>query len=312
MLSEFKILGRLLFCLLFSLGVHAGVVLFEWSRSPVADSSALNRMEVSLVAAPAVEPATMEPAAVTDVAVSEPAVMAPPDRSAARAPAPGPQRPPENPGTKPKQPLPASAAPAGVSQQGPEGPVATEALSGAQRPPVKPASAAQQSLSAQSPPEHLPANEQPRQKPSAFPSDELVGEADRRRHQPKSSPAEAAASRTVSARPAGSARPAETTPPSAPPAAEMTSAEPRYRSNPLPEYPYLARQRHWEGLVWLLVSVSAEGRVDDLQVAESSGYGVLDKSAMKTVRRWRFSPAKRGGLPVESMVKVPVRFRLEE
>jgi protein TonB len=94
--------------------------------------------------------------------------------------------------------------------------------------------------------------------------------------------------------------------------AEVVDAEPRYRSNPLPKYPYLARQRHWEGRVWLLVTVSTEGRVVDLRVAESSGYGVLDKSALKTVRRWSFSPATRVGIPVESQVKVPVEFRLED
>lgn len=91
----------------------------------------------------------------------------------------------------------------------------------------------------------------------------------------------------------------------------LVEAIPRYSSNPLPEYPYRARQRRWEGVVWLLVDVSSEGVVDDLSVEQSSGYKILDRSAIKSVRRWRFVPATRAGLPVASKVRIPVRFHLE-
>lgn len=91
----------------------------------------------------------------------------------------------------------------------------------------------------------------------------------------------------------------------------VVDAVPRYSSNPLPEYPYLARQRHWEGVVWLLVDVSADGSVDDLVVEESSGYKILDKAATRTVSRWLFEPATRAGIPVSSKARIPVRFRLE-
>jgi protein TonB len=92
----------------------------------------------------------------------------------------------------------------------------------------------------------------------------------------------------------------------------LIEAIPKYRSNPLPEYPHLARQKHWEGVVWLLVDVSAEGLVDDLRVEQSCGHRVLDRAASRTVRRWQFSPAKRAGLPVSSQARIPVRFRLED
>ncbi len=92
----------------------------------------------------------------------------------------------------------------------------------------------------------------------------------------------------------------------------LIEAIPDYRSNPLPEYPHLARQKHWEGVVWLLVDVSAEGLVDDLRVEQSCGHRVLDRAASRTVRRWQFSPAKRAGLPVSSQARIPVRFRLED
>lgn len=88
-------------------------------------------------------------------------------------------------------------------------------------------------------------------------------------------------------------------------------AIPEYRSNLLPEYPRLARQRHWQGIVWLMVNVSSDGSVEDLQIEQSCGHQVLDRAAHRTVSSWRFSPAKRDGLPVPSQVRIPVRFVLE-
>lgn len=92
----------------------------------------------------------------------------------------------------------------------------------------------------------------------------------------------------------------------------LVEAIPHYRSNPLPEYPRLARKKHWEGVVWLLVDVSADGLVEDLDVEKTCGHKVLDRAAERTVKRWQFSPATRGGLPVSSQVRIPVRFRLED
>ena len=95
-------------------------------------------------------------------------------------------------------------------------------------------------------------------------------------------------------------------------ATSLVEAIPYYRSNPLPEYPRLARKKHWEGVVWLLVDVSVDGSVDDLEVEKTCGHKVLDRAAQRTVKRWQFSPATRGGLPVSSQVRIPVRFRLED
>lgn len=92
----------------------------------------------------------------------------------------------------------------------------------------------------------------------------------------------------------------------------LVEAVPRNRSNPLPGYPRLARRNHWQGVVWLLVEVSSAGMVEGLHVEESSGYKLLDRAAARTVRRWQFSPATRGGLAVSSQVRIPVRFRLED
>ncbi len=95
-------------------------------------------------------------------------------------------------------------------------------------------------------------------------------------------------------------------------APEMIEAAPDFASNPLPEYPFLARQKHWQGVVWLLVNVSTEGLVEELRIERSCGHGVLDRAASRTVRQWRFIPARRAGQPMASQVRIPVRFQLED
>lgn len=61
----------------------------------------------------------------------------------------------------------------------------------------------------------------------------------------------------------------------------------------------------------LRVFVQANGSVGEVTVSQSSGFAILDESAVKTVReRWRFVPARLDGHPVASWVEVPIRFVL--
>jgi len=92
----------------------------------------------------------------------------------------------------------------------------------------------------------------------------------------------------------------------------LIKATPRYESNPLPNYPRLARQNHWEGTVRLRARVTAGGDVEGVSLERSSGHAVLDRSALDGVQRWRFIPATRGGVPVACEVSIPVAFKLTE
>jgi protein TonB len=90
-------------------------------------------------------------------------------------------------------------------------------------------------------------------------------------------------------------------------------AHAEYGMNPAPKYPARARRREQQGTVILRVQVGADGSVMRVEVAESSGYTALDDAALQSVRaRWRFVPARRGGVPFESWVLVPIRFALTE
>jgi TonB family protein len=82
-------------------------------------------------------------------------------------------------------------------------------------------------------------------------------------------------------------------------------------SNPPPEYPRLSRRLKEQGTVLLRVHVSADGRPETVQVHQSSGFPRLDKSATKAIRRWRFVPAQKNGVPESSWVIVPVQFSLQ-
>jgi len=93
--------------------------------------------------------------------------------------------------------------------------------------------------------------------------------------------------------------------------ADVVLARPRYSQNPPPNYPTIARKRKYQGTVVLDVFVKENGRVGDLRVADSSTYSLLDRAAMKAVRRWQFEPAYHGDHPVAMWVKVPIRFHLE-
>lgn len=88
-------------------------------------------------------------------------------------------------------------------------------------------------------------------------------------------------------------------------------ATPLYRINPPPKYPRQARRRGLEGVVLLEALIDISGRVADLKLFTSSGHPVLDRAALKTVRRWRFSPGTIGGNWREMWVKVPIRYQLQ-
>jgi TonB family protein len=91
----------------------------------------------------------------------------------------------------------------------------------------------------------------------------------------------------------------------------ITLARPRYDRNPKPPYPRVARRRGYEGVVLLKVEILPNGRVGEIQVKRSSGHPMLDRSALKTVRKWRFIPAKRAGEPIRIWAEVPIKFDLK-
>tara|TARA_B100000315_G_scaffold68450_1_gene62394 strand:+ start:28453 stop:29790 length:1338 start_codon:yes stop_codon:yes gene_type:complete len=80
--------------------------------------------------------------------------------------------------------------------------------------------------------------------------------------------------------------------------------------NPKPVYPRLAIRRGIEGEVNLSVSVSSSGQVSGVRVSKPSGFAILDRAAVVSVRQWQFIPATRDGMPTAMVIDIPVQFRL--
>jgi protein TonB len=93
-------------------------------------------------------------------------------------------------------------------------------------------------------------------------------------------------------------------------AGSSQSRPPRPLRNAPPEYPRAAIRRRLEGTVKLRIHVGLNGQVMSVAVAQSSGYPLLDQSALDALRDWKFSPRLRDGEPVESTEVIPVRFHL--
>lgn len=84
-----------------------------------------------------------------------------------------------------------------------------------------------------------------------------------------------------------------------------------YLNNPPPEYPPAALRNGWEGTVLLRVRVSSAGHAESVDIAESSGKRLLDEQAVRTVKQWTFTPAKRGNTPIDGWATVPIEFKLD-
>ena len=82
------------------------------------------------------------------------------------------------------------------------------------------------------------------------------------------------------------------------------------KKNPHPSYPLLARKRGWEGRVILQADIDKKGNVVNIKIKESSGFEVLDNESIKTLRKWKFSPAKQGDKFIEDIVEIPIRYQL--
>jgi periplasmic protein TonB len=72
-------------------------------------------------------------------------------------------------------------------------------------------------------------------------------------------------------------------------------------------YPSEAIDREWEGEVQISFFVHCDGRVDDIRITRSSGYPVLDNSAIDAVKRAAPFPPS----PRKVEMRLPIAYKLE-
>lgn len=107
-----------------------------------------------------------------------------------------------------------------------------------------------------------------------------------------------------------------TPPPPPPPPPSGVSATPaRQVSGQITsdDYPAAAIRAEQQGSVRIRFVVGADGRASACEVAESSGSAALDAASCQlTTRRFRFRPATRDGVPVQSLATRLITWRLPE
>lgn len=91
-----------------------------------------------------------------------------------------------------------------------------------------------------------------------------------------------------------------------------TAASTLGTTHTIPPYPANARRLGQEGSVKLKITISAQGRITHIDIMQSSGVAELDRAAADWVfAHWRYNPAIRGGVAVESTTMASVTFNLK-
>jgi protein TonB len=74
------------------------------------------------------------------------------------------------------------------------------------------------------------------------------------------------------------------------------------------EYPVELWDQDVEGETLLKVRVTDLGRVDSIEVMQSSGQPAFDSAAIAGARDLRFTPARKNGKRIEVWAQVPIHF----
>lgn len=78
-----------------------------------------------------------------------------------------------------------------------------------------------------------------------------------------------------------------------------------------PVYPPIAKRRSIQGYVKVLFTVTSDGRIEDIQVLESSPPRVFDDAVRQAMGRWRFEPRVSGGQITARQATRTIRFNLQ-
>ncbi|SNX28138.1 TonB family C-terminal domain-containing protein [Polynucleobacter meluiroseus] len=90
----------------------------------------------------------------------------------------------------------------------------------------------------------------------------------------------------------------------------IPSAASQSLNNPKPPYPISSRENGEQGYVVLSACISQQGLIERLELLKSSGYIALDRSALNTVRNWKFRTATSKGINVPMCYRLPINFVL--
>lgn len=79
-----------------------------------------------------------------------------------------------------------------------------------------------------------------------------------------------------------------------------------------PDYPRQALRAGTEGWVQLTFTITAEGRVNEIEVVESKPRGTFDRAAIEAVSSWQYRPFTENGEPVAKRASQVLEFQLSQ
>lgn len=100
--------------------------------------------------------------------------------------------------------------------------------------------------------------------------------------------------------------------PPRPPVLIGSTLDPRYMAEFQPYYPPDERRAGREGRVVIRVLIGTDGRVHAVEPVSATTESFLQATRRRALERWRFRPATRDGVAVESWREMAVSFRLED
>lgn len=78
-----------------------------------------------------------------------------------------------------------------------------------------------------------------------------------------------------------------------------------------PQYPYRAKRLNISGHVKVRFLVTREGNIKNIEIVEAEPIGMFEKSVMKALASWRYSPGELTGEKVDTIVSTTIVFNLE-
>jgi protein TonB len=90
----------------------------------------------------------------------------------------------------------------------------------------------------------------------------------------------------------------------------LVDVAPAPRARDLPRYTRRARRAGEQGTVHLSVLIDHHGEVETVRLADGIPGSELNQLAVDTARRWRFSPARKDGVPVRVWKEVRLEFSI--
>ncbi|MGF7151750.1 protein TonB [Sphingomonas zeicaulis] len=87
--------------------------------------------------------------------------------------------------------------------------------------------------------------------------------------------------------------------------------DPRYAPALQPDYPGAEQRAQIEGKATVRVLIGTDGRVKAVELVSADRPGFFKATEQQALKRWRFKPATRDGVAVESWKQMTVHFRLE-